>query len=882
MQPPPEEAKRDVVLAPGEYAYMQDSNTGAIKTSVGPTVISQTGQLRPARFDPETHRFSQCRLDQAVVPCPRANEGDYVILENPTALNSSGQQATNEFPPAGGEKPSPQLAEGSRIVIRGPWSEALWPGQRATVIPGHHLRSNEYLIVQVYNEQQAKQNWDQGVMKAADSSGEFDPQKGSSEEGKSGDESKDEQQAITAKSRKPADLSMGRQFVIKGTDVAFYIPPTGVEVVKDPGTGEYVREAVTLEQIEYCILVDENGKKRYERGPQVVFPAPTERFYRDQQNNRKFSAIELNNIQGIHIKVIAPYQDGSQEFKEGDELFITGREQAIYFPRPEHSIVTYGDQKKHYATAIPRGEGRYVMNRDTGEIRTEKGPKMLLPDPRNEVIVRRVLTENQCDLWYPGNVEAAAYNQNLRQVMSSSPSGRSGFVSDRDVRRSKRSIGASVPEALMDMAPPEGAGPAAFADEMTRGTQYTKPRTITLDSKYDGAPIIQVWTGYAVLVVDKQGNRRVVEGPATVQLAYDETLEVMELSTGKPKTTDNLMRTVYLRTKNNKISDIVTVHTKDHIPITIKVSLSRGNFNASDNESRNRWFEVENYVKFVCDHVRSMLKGAIRKIEIEEFYGSGESIVRDIVLGKPREEDGGAKHRPGIEFPECGLHIQDVEVLDISIQDEGIRRMLEGAQQEVVSNNIKLSQAEKRLRMTQRTEEIGRQEQQARFKTETLSTELAKQRIEQDLSSCLAELASELEQEVKRKEVLDARTSQEDAKHAATLARRKADAELDAEVESNRIAILIKEMNAEAEAAIKRFEACQGNFAESLLALQSQQTLERVAEALSVQQVIGGKNMVDVVQKMFAGSPLEPLMEEIAERARQKSSGRKLESATRD
>jgi hypothetical protein len=39
-----------------------------------------------------------------------------------------------------------------------------------------------------------------------------------------------------------------------------------------------VRDAVTLERLEYCILLDENGNKRFIQGPAVVFPAPTETF----------------------------------------------------------------------------------------------------------------------------------------------------------------------------------------------------------------------------------------------------------------------------------------------------------------------------------------------------------------------------------------------------------------------------------------------------------------------------------------------------------------------------------------------------------------------------------------------------------------------------
>ena len=44
--------KRDLVLAPSEYAYMQDVTKGIVKTYTGPTVINPTAQERAVRFDP--------------------------------------------------------------------------------------------------------------------------------------------------------------------------------------------------------------------------------------------------------------------------------------------------------------------------------------------------------------------------------------------------------------------------------------------------------------------------------------------------------------------------------------------------------------------------------------------------------------------------------------------------------------------------------------------------------------------------------------------------------------------------------------------------------------------------------------------------------------
>ena len=239
------------------------------------------------------------------------------------------------------------------------------------MVEGHHLRSNQYLLVRIYNEDEARKNWSQAVVKPAVADG-------------------DGAQPVTK--APPPDLTVGKQLIIRGTEVSFYIPPTGVEVVAEAGEGKYVREALTLERLEYAILVDENGKKRFEVGPQVVFPLPSERFVEAKDDtgraSKKFRAVELNEIQGLHIKVIADYVENGVRHRAGDELFLTGKDTAIYFPREEHSAIKYDGKAKHFATAIPAGEARYVMDRLTGAIRTVRGPAMLLPDPRTEVIVR--------------------------------------------------------------------------------------------------------------------------------------------------------------------------------------------------------------------------------------------------------------------------------------------------------------------------------------------------------------------------------------------------------------------------------------------------------------------------------------------------------------
>ena len=806
-------AKRDLVLAPSEYAYMQDVTKGIVKTYTGPTVINPTAQERAVTFDQESKRFEPCPLEQAVQQIAIAPEGFYLILKNPS------HKADHPLP--GGVYPSPELDVGRKINITGPCAFALWPGQIVKLVQGHHLRSNQYLLVRVYNEDEARKNWDQAVIKPAISDG------------------------AEPISRAPADLTVGKQLVIKGTDVSFYIPPTGVGVVPDEH-GQYVRDALTLERLEYAILVDQNGKKRYERGPQVVFPEPTEAFI-TRDGRRKFPAIELSEIQGLHIKVIAPYTENGRTYREGDELFITGVETAIYFPREEHSLIRHDGREKHFAVAVPAGEGRYVMNRKTGAIRMVRGPAMLLPSPVEEVLVRRVLSDRDCATWYPANAPALAYNRQLRQLEDGSEA-RPGAVAEGEVQKQKGRAA----------APPQVApapAPGAFGTELDRQA-FAKPRSLVFHTRYEGVPALSVWVGYAVLVVDKQGRRRVEQGPKNLLLEYDETLEVLQLSTGAPKSDERLVETVYLRVLNNKVSDGCVVETADHVQVTLRYSM-RVNFEGEP----LRWFEVENYVKFLCDHVRSVLKGGVKKHPIEAFYAQSVELVRDAILG--RAEEAG---RPGMRFQENGMRITDVEVLEVRIDDEGISELLGEAQREAVQANITLLRARRGLALTEQQEAISRGEAEARAVTAHRRAELEVEAAGDRLRVALAAVRAELDEAEAQRAATIARNAVTDAEHASELARRRAVAALDTETRAADQALALAALRAEVDAAVARFGAAQGGFSEALLALGNAEVLAKVAEAMSVQSFIGGKSLADVIDRVFAGTPLSGLMERVKAR----------------
>ena len=263
--------QKDLVLSTNEFVFIQSKTNGQIKTYTGPIMVTISAQESMVVFNSKTKRFEETGdFEKARQIFTSAPEGWYVVLKNP-AKDST-------HPDAAKAMNSPELNIGKKINVAGPCSFSLYPGQMTKVIQGHRLRSNQYLIARVYDADAASKS----VATIVDAEGK-------------------EVETTATK------YFVGQLLVIKGTEVSFYMPPTGIEVIAD--NGEYVRDAVTLERLEYVILKDESGSKRYVSGPSVVFPEPTETFV--ESGNKKggviFRALELSPISGIYVKVIADY-----------------------------------------------------------------------------------------------------------------------------------------------------------------------------------------------------------------------------------------------------------------------------------------------------------------------------------------------------------------------------------------------------------------------------------------------------------------------------------------------------------------------------------------------------------------------------------------------
>lgn len=820
--------QKDLVLSINEYAYVLDRTKGNVLCHVGPTKTSLSQSDELVRFEPKSKKFRPCGYNEAISLFASAPENWYLVLKNPT---KSGRHPT-----AGTSNNLPEDIEiGRKINIPGPVSFALYPGQMAKVVKGHALRTNQYLLARVYDAASASAEGGQVI----DADGN-----------------------VVVPEKK--DYVNGQILVIKGTDISFYIPPTGIEVIplqNDDALG-YIRDAVTLERLEYCILKDEDGNKRYVHGPEVVFPEPTESFVTSPKGGFIFRAIELSKISGIYVKVIAEYADDDGTVHPvGEELFITGDDQMIYYPRPEHAIINYDEKILHHAIAIPDGEGIYVMNRMNGEIKTVRGPAMYLPDPRVEVVVKRKLSQRECNLWYPGNQTALAYNAGLTEkslekaIAKSVKAATANLDSSTATAYSVTNSVSNINREFQTLAYLESnAG-------ISRGTSYTKPRTITLDNKYDGVVSLDVWTGYAVNVVSKNGTRKVVRGPQTILLDYDQTLEELQLSTGNPKTTDKIEHTVFLRYENNKVSDIISVETKDFVECSVKVSYCVD----FDPAYMDSWFSVDNYVKYLCDRIRSLLKREVKKHTIEDFYQNYSDIVRNIAIGYSEDttsEKASNKHE-GRFFRENGMFVKDCEVLSLTVESE-IAEILESHQRDMVEKSLELSDAEARVKVAE-----------ALFDAEKKENELASTKLinRMNLQGEEARRKLEIQAEVNRKQEAEKQAAKQaekdmqvliDAIHEAEMTRKQK--EIDANIAEKKALADIEKAKQEAYAKTVAdvMKSIQPDLVAAIQAQSDSKVFNSIATGIAPYAIGNGESAAEFVDRLLRGTTLEGIVNKFA------------------
>lgn len=843
----PRDREKDLVLPPGRYVFILNDK-GIVETWVGPVRVTSSGSNDTAvTWDQNTRSFTQPTGDPttAIKPLVSVDKGQYVILSGLPVLKE-GEKLV-DHPPLGTNTRGPDIDVSKSTVIHGPAVFALWPRQSATVIPGHRLALDQYVVVVVRDDEQARGNPDPALISIRN----------------------DEELS---------KLTMGVRFVIKGTDVSFYMPGPGLEVVKDE-EGSFVRNAVTVEQLEYAYLRDQSGKKAYVRGPAVVYPRPTQTFItrtlESGETVKRFRALELTETSAIYVKVTQTYteEEGPDKDKKrevGEELFLRGSEYPLYWPRIEHMLIKQAGSEIHYSIAIPdEGSGYYVRNKKTwtekkgeeeivhkdGVVELIRGPKTLLIDPRNQTLVKRALPLHLVGLMYPGNAEAFAINE-ARLAENAEKAG----VTPKAIAVAAAAYASN--EAMM--LGTERSGPVIRrtvargfeGDVATRPAAYAKPHSIDLgSSKYDGAPRMAIRPGYAVMLTNSIGKRRVVQGGEVALLEYDEFPTVLSLSTGTPKSGADRKKDVYLRTVT-KISDEIELETSDGVKLSLGLS-----YRVHFHNDPTKWFDIEDPVGFMTDNLRSIVHHEVGKHGIRAFYADFAGIIRTIVLGEAVE---GA--RPGRTFEENGLHIYDVDVLSLSFEDHALARDFSEAAKATFRNELKLAEEKRGLDMTKELTAISLEKSKLAAEGSMQLAAFTKQKADADAEGAIATILAQVRKDEEEGKARLARIAASTEASRAQLAEQQLghDQGHTNAVRANDEDLRLRQ--AETNAAVTQLAAIQPGLIAALDKLGESELIEKIASHLNVQSILGGTSVSDALTKALRGTRFASLLEEHSNR----------------
>ena len=386
------------------------------------------------------------------------------------------------------------------------------------------------------------------------------------------------------------------------------------------------------------------------------------------------------------------------------------------------------------------------------------------------------------------------------------------------------------------------------------------------------------------LLVTSGNDRRVVLGPGRTLLEWKEIPQVLRLSTSTPKSDEKRLETCFLQVQGNFVSDVIDVETSDHVTLSIPLSLNV-NFEGTDKEERVEWFNVDDYVKLLCDRIGSIIRSRARGLTLADLYPKAAEHVRDWILGvKPESgKDGEQPHRPGLFFEENSMRVIEVDVGEIKIPDETVRLSLVKAYRNVAVLEIGDTEAEAILASAKLRAELDQQHHVIEVdKIERKAASSTKQReVDAAISKLEAEKAGELKefQEELASTLAEIVRERDDSNATAKLDREKAaqaqlvlHATAMSEVQKAVVAFIV-------EGDVKRLEALNPRLVAALEGLGDKQVLATIAENLPeggdtmatalglggfglIRQLVAGTAFADRLDKLGgARSDLDNLLE---------------------
>jgi hypothetical protein len=185
--------------------------------------------------------------------------------------------------------------------------------------------------------------------------------------------------------------------------------------------GRLVRQAVMLGEKDFCILIDADGRRQIKVGPARIFPGPYDRFLTVGSRGRIYSAYELLPQRALWLRFVSEVSAArlsrllpqnikltQESYLPGDDLIVTGVN-TFFFPFDEVEVLNPTTGQPHvgndhdavfiHAIGIDQRSGIYVQDLASGEVRTIKGQRTHLVDPRRERRISRSVSARDWNLW---------------------------------------------------------------------------------------------------------------------------------------------------------------------------------------------------------------------------------------------------------------------------------------------------------------------------------------------------------------------------------------------------------------------------------------------------------------------------------------------------
>ena len=597
-------------------------------------------------------------------------------------------------------------------------------------------------------------------------------------------------------------------------------------IEKEARQARLIRSAVVLGEKEYCVLIDPDGKREIKVGPARVFPGPYDTFMIKGSRNRVYDAYELLPQRALWLRVISQISrdEMAKKMPRGVEL---DKEQ--YFPGDElllSGVSGFFFPFNEIEVLSPH-TGEAVVGNDHSNVFIEA----IGIDQKSGIYVRDLTT---------GEVRLIRGKQSY-------------LVDPRKEIHITRTVNYHDWNLWIAASEPHKRTPG----------QVTTPWAISIIVPHNTA----------VLATSAAGQR-VIEGPCVTLLEYEENLVPLKLSTSTPKEDSDPLITCFLRTIGNRVSDVIEIESADFVRIRLRITVSVTFLR----DHRDKWFNAENYIQVLCDHLRSIVRSRTRTLSLSALWPQLAAVVRDTILGPRNDADGSRKGR---FFQENGMLVHEVEVLDASIEDETIAEMMRSVQRESVTLTIGDRQAQERLLSTKlRAElELKNHELQAQVREHeaklkelerklTHESRLAELRDRETMAREQAQLvsereAAELQKRIERETVAQAATREALLKDAATKAQAAQALHEEEFSHISRIKGLdMALIETQSRAVVAERTAVQPQLVEALTALGDKTLLGEIAQNMNLVSLFRGKEAGEILKDVVGGTRFVPALTE--------------------